>query len=363
LLLLCLTGLPLIFHHEIDSWTGASPSVAAAPPGTPLANLETVVAAARRARPGEVPLYISKTLEENHTLTVTMAKSTSSAPRDMHPVIVNEYTAQVLNGTKQGRDLMDIVLDLHTDLCAGAKGSIILAVVALLFIASIISGVVVYGPFTKHLAFGTVRPKMARRVTWLDLHNLLGIVTVAWVLVVGITGCINALDPFIAGLWQSTELRSMIRSYENKPAPKHLTSVQNVLNVALREEPDMTLCTLAFPGTPFAGPHHYGVYLHGKMPITARILKPLLIDAETGTLTDKRDMPFYVKVLFMSQPLHFGDYGGITLKWIWAIFDIATIGVLVSGLWLWRLRGRHAPVSEVAASQTISADFAGSVRL
>jgi uncharacterized iron-regulated membrane protein len=49
-------------------------------------------------------------------------------------------------------------------------------------------------------------------------------------------------------------------------------------------------------------------------------------------------MPWYVNTLFMSRPLHFGDYGGLPLKIIWALFDIATIVVLISGLYLWIAR-------------------------
>lgn len=58
-------------------------------------------------------------------------------------------------------------------------------------------------------------------------------------------------------------------------------------------------------------------------------------------------MPWYVKALFLSQPLHFGDYGGLPLKFLWAGFDLVTIVVLVSGLWLWRFRGRSTPELEM----------------
>jgi len=46
----------------------------------------------------------------------------------------------------------------------------------------------------------------------------------------------------------------------------------------------------------------------------------------------------------LSQPLHFGDYGGMPLKIIWAILDIITIVLLVTGLYLW-LRRRKTSVS------------------
>ena len=47
------------------------------------------------------------------------------------------------------------------------------------------------------------------------------------------------------------------------------------------------------------------------------------------------EMPWYAKAVLLSQPLHFGDYGGLPLKLIWALLDILTIIVLGSGLYLW----------------------------
>jgi uncharacterized iron-regulated membrane protein len=42
----------------------------------------------------------------------------------------------------------------------------------------------------------------------------------------------------------------------------------------------------------------------------------------------------------VSQPLHFGDYGGAPLKIIWALLDLGLIVVLASGIFLW-LRKRQ----------------------
>lgn len=111
---------------------------------------------------------------------------------------------------------------------------------------------------------------------------------------------------------------------------------------------------VAFPGTPFAGPHHYAVFLRGKTPLTARLIEPVLIDAETGEITAVRAMPWYVTALSISQPLHFGDYGGLPLKAVWAVLDAITIVVLCSGLYLW-WKKRRMPADQLlveAESQT-----------
>jgi uncharacterized iron-regulated membrane protein len=60
--------------------------------------------------------------------------------------------------------------------------------VGLTFLLSLVSGIVIYAPFMRRQAFGTVR--QGRRRRWPDLHNLMGIATVLWIAVGG-TGVVN----------------------------------------------------------------------------------------------------------------------------------------------------------------------------
>jgi uncharacterized iron-regulated membrane protein len=54
----------------------------------------------------------------------------------------------------------------------------------------------------------------------------------------------------------------------------------------------------------------------------------------------------------MSQPLHFGDYGGMPMKILWATLDGLTIVVLGCGVYLWVVRRKVAkPVLEQAGAQ------------
>ena len=74
---------------------------------------------------------------------------------------------------------------------------------------------------------------------------------------------------------------------------------------------------------------------------------PVVVDAKTTVVTAKPDLPWYLTALLLSQPLHFGDYGGWPLKVRWAALDIATLVVLGSGVYLWLKRGsRQVPVDE-----------------
>lgn len=241
--------------------------------------------------------------------------------------------------------IVETIRRLHTDMYAGLPGTLFLGLIGLLLALSLVSGVVVYGPFMRKLAFGSVRLQRSRPIRWLDLHNLLGIATALWLLVVALTGIINSLHDPLAAHWRTHELADMVNSArrEGSAAPAHLTSVDAAVATVLQAAPGMRVASIFFPGSLFSSARHYAIFLRGSTPIESRTLKPALVDAETGALTAMQDMPWYTRALFLSQPLHFGDYGGLPLKIIWALLDMVAIVVLGSGLYLW-LR-KHGPAA------------------
>jgi uncharacterized iron-regulated membrane protein len=105
----------------------------------------------------------------------------------------------------------------------------------------------------------------------------------------------------------------------------------------------MHVVSLFYPGSPFGTPSHYLLWAKGDTPLTSRLFSPVLVDGRTGELTAVVRMPWYLRALEVSRPLHFGDYGGLPLKIIWALLDLVTIIVLGSGLYLWLSR-RTSPL-------------------
>jgi len=352
MLLLCLTGLPLIYHHEIIHALGNEVEAPAMPASTPRADIDRVVAAGMAAYPGKVMMYLSQDQDEPDMWAMTLGDT----PRDKNykPLLVDARTAQLLpEPPVEGGPFMSMMFHLHVDLYAGLWGKLFLGFMGLLLIVAVVSGVVLYAPFTRKLAFGTVRHERSRRVRWLDLHNLLGIVTLVWLLVVGATGVINTWADLLLKVWQKTELAAMTAPYAGLPPVTRLGSMTQVIAAAEKTEPGMRVRYVAFPGTKFATPHHYIVFMQGTTPLTARLQKPVLVDAQTDQVVASVDLPWYMVALRVSQPLHFGDYGGQALKLLWALLDIATIVVLVTGLYLWLKRGKAAAAkpAEVRAEE------------
>ena len=343
LLIICLTGLPLVFHHEIEHWLDDAKPLSEVPANTPPASLDKLVDSARAMYPGEVVDYLFFDPDEPQVF-VGMAKKPGDGQVSGHAIRMDARTGDVLlDGplyTEDKFSFMGVMLALHVDLFAGLTGELFLGFMGLLFCVAIVSGVVLYGPFMKKLEFGTVRASRSSRLKWLDLHNLLGIVTLVWAFVVGLTGVINELSTPLFQLWQSTELPRILEPYKGRPIPTELASAQRAADTARQAMPGNEVSFISFPGNAFGSPQHFIAWMRGDSPLTSKLNTPVLIDGRTGDLTTVARMPWYLTALEVSRPLHFGDYGGLPLKIIWAVLDLVTIVVLVSGLYLWLARRR-----------------------
>jgi uncharacterized iron-regulated membrane protein len=349
MLLLCLTGLPLIFHHEIGHLLGTEVEAPPMPAGTPYASLDRVLEVARARHPERVVQFASQPEDSTDLWFVTLTP-TPAPTEDFKSVAVDARTAAVLAEPKFDEGFMHVMFKLHVDLFAGLPGTLFLGFMGLLLLVAIVSGVVLYAPFMRKLRFGEVRRERSTRVKWLDLHNLLGVVTLVWAFVVGATGMINTWADLLIKYWQYDQLSALLEPYKGQlPVPEgERGSVQRSLDSALAQAPGRKLSFIAFPGTAFSSPHHTTFFLRGGEPLTSKLLQPVLVDAKTTEVTVAPKLPWYLTALLVSQPLHFGDYAGMPMKILWALLDIATIIVLGSGLYLWLQRKQPRPLADEA---------------
>lgn len=335
--MLCLTGLPLIFYHEIEHALGNAVEPPELPGVTTQVSVDSIIQSAQAKRPQDVVQYLFRDPDEPEAWHVTMAEAID-APEGSAFYMYDVRTGELLHEYPVRQGIMYFLFRLHLDMFAGLSGMLFLGAMGLLLAASLVSGVVVYGPFMSKLKFGTVRANKSSRVKWLDLHNLLGIVTLTWVLVVGLTGTINTLSLLVFNHWQSTELAALAQSAKAAQPLSEVAnpaSFQQALNAVSDEVPQGEVSFVAFPKNPFSTPDHFTFFMMGNTPLTSKLLTPVLVDAGTGTVSAVGQMPWYVTTLLLSQPLHFGDYAGMPLKILWAILDVLAIIVLLSGVYLW----------------------------
>jgi uncharacterized iron-regulated membrane protein len=347
LLMLAVTGLPLVFHHEIDELLGDAPQLKQMPADTPRMDLQQLVAAAQAHRPEEVVQYFGWDEDEPNGMYAFMGKTAGGDPNDTHTFMLDARTGEAVETPSANGGFMMVMLRLHVDMYAGLPGKLLLAFMGLLFALAIISGVVLYAPFMRRLDFATVRPNKSTRVRWLDLHNLIGVVTLTWAFVVGLTGVLNACADLVIAQWRDDALAAMVAPYRDAPPLTDRAPATRLLEIAKATVPGTEPSFIAFPGSRFSSEHHYAVFMKGDTHLTSHLLTPVLIDAKDLTVTAIVSSPWYMDALLLSQPLHFGDYGGMPMKILWGVLDVLTIIVLGSGVYLWWVRRRAAATIKV----------------
>ena len=294
--MLCLTGLPLIFHDEVDRATGRAVALdgpASSGQAAELQSLDAVLAKALVERPKDVPLFMAFS-NDGPLTTITTGPRPDAAAAQMTLQTFDRRTGTAVSKSgATGGGLINFLLQLHTDLFLGLPGMLFLGAMGTLFVAALVSGTVLYAPFMRKLDFGTLRVSRSRRLQWLDVHNLVGIVALAWMTVVGVTGIVNALVDPITKLWQRGELADMVHAYADRPSlpPKRYGSLDRAMAAARGAAPGMAPQFIAFPGGAFSSRHHYAVFFQGATPLPEHLLMTALVDAETGAVAAVRAKP------------------------------------------------------------------------
>lgn len=358
LLVICLTGLPLIFEQELNGWLAQDAPYPVMPASTPRINLDRIVANGRAAFPGEVPrsLYFK---DNEPALVLSLAPSVESGPETEHWVKYDVRTGTERRREQPGHpiEFMQVMLDLHTDLFAGLPGELFMGGMALCFLISIVTGIVLYAPFMRRVSFGTVRLQRSKRLKWLDLHNLLSAATLLWLVVLGFTGLVNELATPLFTLWQATDVQRALGSFKGQALPTEMSSVQAAFETASAAVPHKEIVSVVYPTHGFGSPRHFVFWSRGDSVLTSRMFTPVLIDAVSGQSAGALQLPWYLKALEVCRPLHFGDYGGLPLKVLWSIFDVAAIVVLGSGLYLWwaRRKSVDARITQIERAHMVHA--------
>lgn len=358
-LVLCLTGTVLIFHEEIDVLLGdvpVAPSGAAAPARPMSESLARVLA----SHPDE--RVASTSVDPEHHPGVLLVVTVPSGDVDFERArlrYADLATGALIGDSDPGTSLTGFLLELHAQWFLGPVGELIGAVIALLVLLSLLSGLVVYAPYVRRVALGVVRRGRGARVLQIDLHNLIGAVVLGWALVVTGSGFLLGFSTLATGLWQASglaDLRAQAAALPPVDWRHPPVDVDRAVAAARASaEPGWDVVTTIFPGTEFSTPRHFTVLLAGE-GLDERLFRVAAIDAGTGEVTASVGMPAYIKAITLAEPLHFGDYGGLPLKLLWTACTWLTLFITANGAWLWwdRRRRRRRVATRVVDTEVVA---------
>ncbi|HEX5661388.1 MAG TPA: PepSY-associated TM helix domain-containing protein [Polyangiales bacterium] len=346
--LFAVTGVLLIFHEEIDDMLGVLP---AASGGENKVTLAQAIEIARAGTPGSTALWASRDPEHPHLGYVGIAPAGSTLFADSKATAIDLTKAEVVKDLNFEETFSGIVLALHAQLMMGPPGALLVGVIGLAFLFSLISGVILYGPMMVRFRFGLLRKDRALRTLMGDLHKLLGITTFGWNLVVVSTGVLLSVGSMMLQYYAATELQALASRHGTGELVTDFSTVDAAVERA-EATSDQALQFVALPGSEYASASHYAIIMHGKQGLSKRMLTLALVDARSPTQVEHHAFPLYLQALMISEPLHFGDYGGYPLKIVWSLFALLSLGMALSGVWITvSQRKQRAGVIEDALSE------------
>jgi uncharacterized iron-regulated membrane protein len=217
---------------------------------------------------------------------------------------------------------------LHTNLLVGRLGRQINTYAALILIVLAITGVFLWWPSK------SVRLDLRagwRKLSW-QLHHLSGIVSALFIVVLAFTGTYY--------YWSSAYVRTVGRFFSRTSEPKmaqsgHLMSLVQLESQArasfprlpihrmqVVERPDQAVRVAFRVGTPGEFHRVSTVFLN---PVTGVVLNRIPLS----------ERPIGDAILSWFSALHFGVFGGLPIKILWAVLGLSLPTLAITGILMW----------------------------
>lgn len=253
------------------------------------------------------------------------------------------------------------ILILHDSLFLATSGILLLAVVAILFLVSTVTGIFIYGPFMKQALFGVIRRDRGARRYSAELHKLLGCLSLAFNVVIALTGIALTLGFTAVRSWFGPAIMLAAQGGMALPEGVPLPVVDTVIQRAAAAQPGLSFVSLSFPGPP-QGANQFLCFFSKADSVTRSIPAPSFVPVVAEGEVRFMHIPLWVKATYLCIPFHFGDFAGLGMKVVYCIFGLSSGVLSLSGAILsfvawanqWRAhrRAREAiPLGAVATSE------------
>lgn len=329
-LILGLTGCIMAFEPELDHLLHAGLSYVK--PGAHRLSLVEIGAAVQKAFPGERPGGYLLSSDPGISVGVSTRRGV---------VAVNPYTGEVLGVRPAGRDFLSYVHQLHLRLLIANKadtGKDIVKWAGVVMLVLMVSGIYLWWP-VKRVAID--RRATGRRF-WFDLHNAIGIFSLAFLLLLTLTGVMIGFEETTVPL--GYRLTGSQASKVPGPPPAPQAGARPIT-------PDqaMEIARTAIPGTfPFQinVPGPKGAYqIRSRFPedLTPGGRSRVVVDQYSGAVLfaeGSRTAPAGARIVIANRAIHTGDIFGIPSKFLMSLASLMAAVQVVTGVIMWWKRTR-----------------------
>lgn len=265
--------------------------------------------------------------------------------------------SQRLTGTTSFLTVTRFFRDFHMSLFGFyGVGKYLVCIFAVSLIGSLISILFFYKPTLKR--FFELPATGSARAFWGSLHRLLGLWSIWFLLVIGITGVWYLFEQtrndLLDGRFSYTDTFSNAVYQLPEPVQGETLPLQQLTLLAQNAMPELDIKEITLNRGGY-------VYFSGQTDSSLLVrnrANKIYMEPSTGIATHiqrSTDLPVYWYWSDMADPLHFGNFGGWITKTLWVVFGLILSFLSLSGTWMYvkRLAGRSQRINRKLLKNTV----------
>jgi uncharacterized iron-regulated membrane protein len=328
------TGASLVFREEMQHAIYPEFFPRTEPAG-PVANIVDVVANMKAPYPDSQLVGVGVPNPEQHTFVGYLYKD-----EKYRAVFADVSTGKII-GAFPVQSFILWLQNLHFYLLAGDTGLFVNGLGSLFLVGLCITGFVIWWP-----GVGNWRRNLKidfranwKRLNW-DLHNAIGLWTLAFVFMWGVTGAYFAFPQQFRTIVRTFSAVTINRSVSSRPPtdPNAKTAdLRMLVNKAQQALPNGIVTRVSLPSSK-QGPVQ--VVLTKTTPQVRENADYVyfFFDQFTGDLIEQRNLAASTagdEAISWLGRLHTGSFGGITIKILWLIFGLVPALLFITGSIMW----------------------------
>lgn len=349
-LFLSVTGSILVFKTEIDRWLNPEllvSAVTASASATRDVGFDGALRSARERFPRMPVDAMSAPQDRADVYSVWMRKGGV-----LHQVTVDSYSGAVLGGRDYSTSFADVMRQTHVRFFAfGWQGRVVVGAFGVTLLFSSLTGLLIYGRFIRALPrWWSIRGGRGLQISTSDWHKLIGILALAFNLVIAATGAVLGLENL------ARFFPAVGEAIHPGPTEAVLANVPATLEGAIPVSSAIARARSALEGFepgyiifPVAGASHYQIYGNLSGRIAMRNASGAIVHALSGEVLYRhsaREARLIAKAYNWMDPLHFGYFGGVWTKWLWVLFGLTSAFLSISGFVIWWMKIRRRPARQ-----------------
>lgn len=257
-------------------------------------------------------------------------------------IFFNPYTGDIIGDLPWYASFQRVMRDLHRFLLIPVNLSLyFVSSFGFILLVSLMTGLFVYKKWWS--GFFKLRLRRGNRILFGDFHRLIGIWSIPFIIVIGATGAWyfieRAGNDFNRVFYDASPTVSATTHVE--AGDKAFIKIEEALSIAKKTIPGLTVSFVLLPLERDSKIRPYRISGQvDTMLVRARANRVFINPITGGVLEhhDSRESSLTTRVFESADPLHFGNFMGLSSKIVYFFFGLTLVGMSISGIWMWKNR-------------------------